>query len=359
MNKRILIGLIGLAALVIGLWLLPSSAPPESVPGRLAVSGASEPAATTRASARPSSGSPSPAVPGPARPAGQFAQARWGSGPAELGRDQPQEGNPEAPMSLALDPAGNAVVLDQVNGRLIRFGPDGAVQGSFPLSLQAAQELTFAADGSAAVLDRLVDKAVALFDPAGKLKGELPVEGKGISEGGAITGLFLDGTGVYVEREHAVLVRIGDTSGQPDLERPELPGRPTRDGLSFISAGMTDPATGRVYVNSIAREGLRHRFTRELRLGVPLVSVLLLDTDRAGVIYLALLAERPTAQQPAPTVLLTCLSPLDGHPLGKVELPANRSAEETFRELTVFDQGGVLYAQRDDTGLTLQRYSCP
>ena len=293
--------------------------------------------------------------------AGAFATATWGSGPGQLGRDRPQEGNPEAPMSLTLDPMGNAVVLDQVNNRLVRYGKDGKPAGSVPLTVQGAQDIAFARDGTAAVLDRLVDKTVALMDPSGKLLGELPIEGKGIEEGGGVTGVFVDGKDVYVEREHGDLVRIGDTTGKADAERPEIPGRPTRDGLSYITAGLTDAATGRVYVSSIARATLEHRFTRELRLGVLLHGLVLLDTDRAGVIYLGALAELPTGQPDPATkavILLTCLDPLDGRPLGKAELPANTSADETFRELTVFDEGGVLFAQRTEAGVTMQRYDC-
>ncbi|MHB8877402.1 MAG: hypothetical protein ACYC8T_27230, partial [Myxococcaceae bacterium] len=191
--------------------------------------------------------------------------------------------------------------------------------------------------------------------------GELPLEGKGIEEGGGVTGVFVDGKDVYVEREHGELVRIGDTAGKADPERPEIPGRPTRDGLSYLTAGLTDAQAGRLYVSSTVRETLEHRFTRELRMGLPLYSLVLLDTDRSGVIYLGMLGEVPTgnADKPVrPAIILACLDPLDGRPLGKVELPANTSADETFRELTVFDEGGVLYAQRSEEGMTLQRYDC-
>jgi hypothetical protein len=57
-------------------------------------------------------------------------------------------------------------------------------------------------------------------------------------------------------------------------------------------------------------------------------------------------------------VLLTCLDPKDGRPLGRAELPANDSPEETFRELTVADEGGVLYTQRSETGVQLTRHTC-
>ncbi len=280
--------------------------------------------------------------------------ATWGQGPHQLGRDRPQQGNPEAPMSLAVDPQGGAVVLDQINGRLSRFGRDGAPLGTVPLTVQAAQDLAIAPDGTTAVMDRLVDKTIALLGADGTLIGELPLEGKGLEEGGAATGVFIDGEDVYVEREHGKLVRVGDTKGKADTERPSLPGRPSRDGRSYLTAAIIDAPSGRLYVNAIARDTGQHRFTRELKLAGPVQSIALLDTDRAGIIYLGAIAELPGAT----ALLLTCLDPLDGHPLGSARLPVNASADETFRELTVFDTGGVLYAFRTEERVELQRHDC-
>ncbi len=291
---------------------------------------------------------------------GLFARAGWGARPNQLGRHRPQEGNPEAPMSLAFDSRGNTVVLDQVNGRLARYGKDGTPLGTLPVAVQAAQDVAFASDGTAAELDRLVDRTVALVGPDGALRGQLPVLGRGVAEGGGVTGLFVDGRDVYLEREHGALVRIGDTAGNADAERPEIPGRPTRDGLSFITAGLADASAGRLYVASIVRATREHRFTRELGLGVAVRGLVLLDTDRAGVIYLGVLGDFAGGDPAVPpaAVLLLCLHPEDGHPLGNATLPANTSADETFRELAVLDEGGVLYALRSEDGVELRRYDC-
>lgn len=318
----------------------------------------------------PQTPGPSASAPAPARqaqaagaPQGTsiVVSAQWGSQPGQLGRHRPQEANPEAPMSLVVDPAGNSVVLDQVNSRLTRYDKDGKALSPFPLTVQVAQDVAVGRNGTFAVLDRLVDKSVAVMDPLGKLKGELPVLGKNISEGGAVTGVFVDGEDVYVETEHTRVMRLGDTQGNPDLEQPQVPGRPTRDGLSFIHAGLTDSATGRIYVTSTAREPPAHRFSRELLFHTRVPQLMLLDTDRAGVIYLAMLAQMPGSAQEQPefSVLLVCLDPLDGHPLGRTQLPANQGADETFRELTVLDEGGVVYLQRSEEGAQLTRHSCP
>jgi hypothetical protein len=57
-------------------------------------------------------------------------------------------------------------------------------------------------------------------------------------------------------------------------------------------------------------------------------------------------------------VVLLCLDPRDGAPLGRAERPANESPEETVRELVVLDQGGVLYLHRTDEGAQLTRWDC-
>ncbi|MDY7225566.1 hypothetical protein [Hyalangium rubrum] len=304
---------------------------------------------------------PSTPATGPRKPE-NLAELGWGSGPSQLGRERLQEGNPEAPMSMTVDPFGNVMVLDQVNGRLLRMDSEGKVQGTFPLTQQTPQDIAVARDGTLVVLDRLRDKTVAILDPAtGALRGELPVEGKGIDEPGLVTGTFVDGDSVYVEREHGALIRIGDTSGRADAERPEIPGRPTRDGRSYLLAGIIDRREGRVFVNAVDRQSGQHRYTREFRLRFPLLTIALLDSDLSGVIYLGVTGELPTGKaEPASQLGLRvfCLEQLDGKVLGQTDLPINAMPEETFRDLAVLDEGGVLYRHITEAGVTLMRASC-
>ena len=280
----------------------------------------------------------------------------WGgSHKDQLGRERPQEGNPMGPMSVAHDGKGNIYVLDQVNGRVVRRGPDGALLGTSDVKLRAAQDLAVGKDGSMAVLDRLGDKAIALYDPSGALKGQIPLEGEGIDETGYVTGVFVDGSDVYVEKEHGPLVSVGDVNGGLAQPRVEIPGRPSRDGLSFLNAGITDASVGRAWVSAIDRASGQARFTRELRLRSQIRSIVLLDSDKAGVIYFALeLHEEPSTDW----VLLQCLEPLHGLPVGSALLPAETMPEETFRDLTVLDDGGVIYAFRSSDGVSYQHYDC-
>lgn len=257
-----------------------------------------------------------------------------------------------APMSVAHDGKNRVLVLDQVNGRVVRRGADGAVETTIPMKLRDAQDLAVGADGSIAVLDRLADKQVALYNDDGSVRGQL---GLGEGDPGMITSLVIDGNDVYVERAHGPLTKIGDTSGRAADPVTQIPGRPTRDGLSFINAGITDGPHGRAYVSSIDRKTNEHRFTRELRVKGEIHTIDLLDSDKRGTIYFAMgIHEEPDTDW----VELHCLEPEKGAPAGSAVLPANTMPEETFRDFTVLDDGGVIYALRSDAGVTYERYDC-
>lgn len=258
-------------------------------------------------------------------------------------------------MSLAHDAKGRVYVLDQVNGRVVRHGLDGKAEATSDLRLRSAQDIAVAADGSMAVLDRLGDKAIAFYDEGGALRGQLPLAGEGVEETGLLTGVFIDGKDVYVEREHGTLVNIGDTAGNPAEPRKEIPGRPTRDGTGFLNAGITDAATGRAWVSVIDRATGDHRFTRELRMKAELRSIRLLDSDKSGTIYLATEMHIDPAEE---WILLQCLDSIKGVPIGTAVLPVSTMPEETFRDLTVLDDGGVVLAHQTEQGVTYQTYEC-
>lgn len=327
------------------------SAEPRPVDVAAELRGKKPSAPAPAASAAPSSS----AAPGREGPEVVFVSPWGGETLDQVGRLRPDEANPEGPMSFGVDGKGRVHVLDQVNGRIVRHGPDGKPEEAIKIEAQAAQDLAVAADGSAAVLDRFSSKSVSLYNDKGVFVGELPLTGEEIEEPGLVTGVFVDGKDVYVEKEHGPLIHLGDLSGKPPASPGELPGRPTRDGLSFIKAGITEAPLGRVYVTSTERKTMEHRFTRELRLEAPVEMIVLLDTDKTGTIYFAVQVERSPGDS---VVFMTCLEPLKGLPVGTALMPAQTLPEESFRDLVVLDEGGVMYSLRSETGVSYQRYDC-
>lgn len=366
MNRPTRIALVVVIALAGALvwWLARPAAAPvmELVDDLPSDGGAAPPARSTvdRLRAAAEKKGDAGVLKGIAGSAGHVASFTWGSGEGQLGKSAADESNPEGPMSLTVDALGNTWILDQVNNRLVKVGPDGKPLGTVPIPVQAAQDVAVTADGTALVLDRLVDKSVAVIGPDGKPKGELPIVGKGLEEGGASTGLFSDGNDVYVEREHGDSVRIGDSSGKASSDRPEVPGRPAGDNRTYLTAGIVDGQAGLVLVTAIDKQTQQHRFTRQLPLGQPVVGLNALDADQSGIIYLGVIVEQPgsTPETPVFGVTLLCLDPTDGRPLAATQLPANSTPEETFREVYVMPQGGVVVLLRTALGAELVRYQC-
>ena len=275
--------------------------------------------------------------------------ARWGSGRGELGRERPQEGNPEGPMSLVL--AGkDLLVLDQVNGRLARYDAKGRLLSTSDAPT-TAQDLAVGKDGTVAMIDRLVGKSITLVDASGRKIGELPLSR--VPESGLVTGVMVDGKDVYVEKEHGALVLIGTTDGKPAADATELSGRPSKDGALLLTAGLSAAPLGRAYLNAFDRKAQALRFARTILFPRPSHAIVLLDSDAKGTIYLGVAAGEPGDAH------IACLDPGDGHVLGRVVLPLSHTPEEAFRDFTVGDDGTIAFAIRTEDGVQYRTASCP
>jgi hypothetical protein len=276
--------------------------------------------------------------------------ARWGSARGELGRQRPQEGNPEGPMSLVL--AGDElVVLDQVNGRLARYDKNGRLRSTSDAPT-TAQDVAVAKDGTVVMVDRLVGKAITLVDASGRKIGEMPL-GPRVPQPGLVTGVMVDGKNVYVEKEHGALVLIGTTDGRPADEALELSGRPSKDGALLLTAGLSSKAHGRAYLNAFDRKTQSLRFARQITFPSPSQAIVLLDSDAKGTLYLGVAAGDPGDAH------ITCLDPGDGHVIGRVALPLSHTPEESFRDFTVGSDGTIAFAVRTDDGVQYRTATCP
>ncbi len=258
-------------------------------------------------------------------------------------------------MSFTVDARGRVWVLDQINARVVRFDDAGGVEDTLDIGRLNAQDIALGDDGSMAVLDRFGEKDVGLWDASGDYVGSLPIEGEHVESAGHVTGVFVDGEDVYVEHEHGPLIRIGSTRGEAADPRTEVPGRPSRDGTAWLKAGITDARAGRAYVVSNERPSGEHRFTRELVLHAAIASIVLLDSDRAGTIYVGAEVEE---EETEPQIVVVCLDGGSGEVTGTASVPANTLPEESFRDLVVLDGGGVVYTHRTEEGVTYEQISC-
>ncbi len=316
----------------------------EPVRASAAASGSASASAQIEMSmSAPAVSSVAPRVAAPAT----IASARWGSRRGELGRSRPTEGNPEGPMSFAV--SGHALyVIDQVNGRMIRYDAHGKIIASSTIR-ETVQDVAIAKDGTVALLDRLGEKNVTLTDANGRRIGTLPL---GTNEPGLLTGVFVDGNTVYVEQGHGGLEGVGTTDGQPLTSPMTLGGRPTKNGALLINATLAAPE-GKLMINAIDRATAALRFARVIQMTKPSLAIVLLDSDDRGVVYAGVAAGSPES------ATVVCLDPIDGHVLGRVEVPLSSEADESFRDLAVDGDGTIVYALRTPDGVGYGTATCP
>jgi hypothetical protein len=308
---------------------------------------------SAKASAKP------PAPVAQKAPGNVVVKGGWGSKPSDFGRRRDPESNPEGPMAIAAGANGELAVVDQINRRVDRY-KDGKLVATIPLGGDTVQDVALGTNGRTLLLDRLADKNVQVYDSNGKLLNELTLQGKGVPEGGGVTGVFADDDGIYVEREHAQVVRIADANGNADPDRPELIGRPSRDGRLLIAAAIGDRANGEIVVRGFDRRSGQPLFTQPIRVDEPILHIVMLDSDRQGNIYLAVDVGREAPQPPYPIVDEKIVIPRlssTGAPRGAIEVPPFPSADESFRPITVADDGTIYVMTAAEGGLTVTRYT--
>ena len=291
----------------------------------------------------------------PANPPGVVLRGAWGSDPGPFGRRRAQEGNPEVPMALAVDAHGDVTVLDQVHRRAQRFQA-GRLSAVIDLAGEGVQDVATLPGGGTAVLDRLGTQTVALYDGGGRPLRTIPLTGGAIAEGGAVTGLFADTGGVYVEREHREVVRLASADGEADGTRPTLWGRPSRDGRTLLRAGIQDGPHGAVYVSVADRSTGAMDWTRSLALDGAALQIVLLDGDHAGAVYLGAVVATMRGATPEDAHVTVVRLDTTGTPTGTLRLPAPPASDEVFRAYAVGDDGTVYAMVPGDDGLEVRAY---
>ena len=275
----------------------------------------------------------------------------WSSGPAGLGRLARAEGNAEGPAAIAVSASGNALIVDNVNQRLVFARATGATR-DVPSPLALPFDAAALPNGSFALLDRLVDKAVAIVDADGKLLAKVPL-GTGAGEPGLLTGIFASATTVCVEKEHGACAPIATVAGAPTSEANDLPGRPASDGVSLLHAGIVAPPSARVHLTRSIVKPFEHRYSRELAFDGLVRALTFLDANDVGELYVGIVLDAAPDR-----TLVLCLATDTGLEIGRTAVPTSPLPDEVTREFAVVPTGGFAHLHRTVDGADLRRYPC-
>jgi hypothetical protein len=281
----------------------------------------------------------------------------WGAGQGQLGHRTDPESLHEGPMSFIVDGRG-VVVLDNVNRRLARFDPHGRALPPIALDTDAAQDLARMRDRFA-VLDRLHDKRVSIYDADGQPLSMISLGAAGFADAASATGIFGDRDGaLWAEREHGAWVRLADAEGGPDGAHLAAPGRPTRAG-TYVAAAIADRAAGRARVSLFTAIDNTPAWQVTVDFGAPLMFLALLDGDAAGRVYVGAHTGRESTSPPYAVVdesLTIVALGADGTEAGRITLPAPPPREESFRDLYVGDDGTIYWMRRTAAGVVVEAY---
>lgn len=290
----------------------------------------------------------------------EIIKSAWGGASGQFGRKKEEEANSEAPMAILAGAAGEFAVVDQVNQRVQRF-KDGKVTATIPTT-ETVQDIASAPGGKTVLLDRLSDQKIQVFDAEGKLINEAPITGKGLPAGGNATGVFADDDGIWVENDHGSLVRVADPNGNADEERPEIPGRPSRDGKMVVTAAIQDRAAGKFVLTAFERRTFEALWSTNVELPLPIMFLMALETDDFGFTYVAANVGREASVEPFAIIdeqiLVVRVSPA-GQVTGMISLPVTATGDEMMRPLSVSADGSVYLMSPSEQGMAVNRYTFP
>ncbi len=284
--------------------------------------------------------------------------APWGAGPGQLGRDDGNESSPEGPMSFVVSPFDEIFVLDQVNQRIARFEANGPYRGALPLPATTFQGLGLTADGVLVALDRLARRSLLLMTLDGRVLDELPFVGEAIPEGGAVTAMFVEPDGVWLEVGHSYRVRVLDDALLPvSATRPVRAGR--RSGAHGVEAvAALDGRGGAALWLQDAQDATIYA-QRELAFSQDVARIAWLAADARDRLVMALHLWTWSATDPRRVAHEQNLVMVFDRYLGRLarfSVPWVVTRWEQFREFTVSPQGAVCQMTFSPQGVRIRRW---
>jgi len=270
-----------------------------------------------------------------------LVRGRWGPGPGEFGKVD--EASRPGPMDFAVADD-TLYVLDPVNARVQLFDLHGSFRSELPIGTRTADFLCVDDRGNVTVLDAFVRRELKTFSPSGELlaHAELP------ASIGLCSAIFVAGDRVYVEERHSRVYELSMARGQlgaPAAVVGTLPGRPLRSDRRTVHAR-------RVGARDVIVKG---ETSTTLRFEQPVASIVALESDDSGRVYLAA-ACRPTPDgDPWKTeIVLVALEPGE-RIAGLIRMP-NAYITDHYRKLFVSHTGDIIQMQTTENGVRFVRW---
>jgi len=281
--------------------------------------------------------------------------AAWGALGATVGRFDAQEGASEGPMSFAVYPDGELLVLDQVNFRLVRFGSSGTLLAETPIPANTFQELEIRDGGLVVLLDRLARRSLYVMTESGSPIREVGIEGTGIPEGGGVTAMLAQDDGIWLEFDHTSRVQLLDAGLQPSARR-EVRGRPYGPSAQLL-AELDHQGGARVWLEDATSGNVLER--TQVNAGHRIDRIIWLGTDQDGNVHgqFHLMDEDPIdPTQISFEQVLGLRFDSTLREIGRFTSPYVIRDLEQFRELRVMPDGTTYQMVFEDGGMSILRW---
>lgn len=289
---------------------------------------------------------------GPEVPAVEVVRAPIGSGEGDLAVIDSDEGWAHGPMSFAVSPAGEILVLDQLNSRIQVFAR-GARRRSIPIDGTTYVDLALSPDGGIALLDNLVKQSITLWSAAGERKGAIPLAGLFLPEPFAARGVTWVADGLWVDTGRG-WARVADRWGAPLDQRTRLDGQPSWDASRVVRAEVLGEATVEVGVKVPNRSDWR---TFPVYFGELVSELLGVAVDRKrNLCVAAALGGRSRDRVEAAELRVLDHS---GKPVRRIPLVVTGRAEEVRHALRVTPDGVAYHLVIERREVVVRRYGEP
>ena len=285
-----------------------------------------------------------------------IVQGGWGAAEGEFGLFEPQgEGEKEGPMSYCVDGKSNVYVLDQVNLRVQKFGPQGNFVSAIPIDNRTADRILVDSNENVYVFDLWCKREVAAYNNIGELIQKMSLNvGENTTTGG-ISEVFVQNDDIYAEdAETGRMYELGSAGTILEFHNQrsiELPGRFQKGTGNHL---YLKPSNDGAVVDIVEREGklntsIAFNSKRKVHNYVELTS------DSSGNIYLGAYLVKQSGLNFVDSQFSFIKATRSGEILGKAEMPTNLYVP-TRHPFYVTDDGNLYQLQTLKDGLRVVKW---